>query len=100
MAKVLYSHEKDDIVKAFVAALKQVGLTELGIQKEFLEIDEQLNSEQTAALLRISLPTLIKLRKEGKVPFYKVGRKIWHSKKEVLAAAKKNHREKKDQKAA
>ena len=100
MASVLFSHGKEDILKAFIMALKEVGLSENGSHREFLDIDEQLDSQQTAELLRISMPTLIKKRKEGKIPFYRMGRKIWHSKQEVLIAAKSEYNFNKDQRAA
>lgn len=48
--------------------------------------DELLTRAETAALLRITLPTLYCQMKSGKLPFKRVGRRVLFSRREVLAA--------------
>jgi len=50
--------------------------------------NELLTLKETAALLRITPPTFLKLRRTGKLPFYKSGRKLLFDELEVLEAIK------------
>jgi excisionase family DNA binding protein len=47
--------------------------------------DELINSKEAASLLRISLPTLHKWKKQGRIPFHRIGTRIRFNKAEVLA---------------
>lgn len=46
---------------------------------------ELIDSKEAAALLRISLPTLHKWKKQGQIPFHRIGTRIRFNKAEVLA---------------
>ncbi len=50
--------------------------------------NELLTLRETAALLRISQPTFLKLRKANKLPMYKSGRKLLFNQVEVLEIIK------------
>jgi excisionase family DNA binding protein len=46
--------------------------------------DELLSRKEVASLLQISLPTLHKKQREGKIPFYRMGTRILFKKSEVM----------------
>jgi len=55
------------------------------------ESDEYfMTQRETARFLQITVPTLINWKKEGKVPYYQNGRKVFFKKAELLKALQKN----------
>lgn len=50
--------------------------------------DDLLTQNESAAFLRISKPTFIKLRRSKKIPFYHEGRKLLFRKSELLQTLK------------
>ncbi len=55
------------------------------------EIPEDfLDQRETAKFLRISYPTLIRWKKEKKIPYYQEGRTILFKKSELLDTLRKN----------
>ena len=48
------------------------------------------DQRQAAKFLNISLPTIIKWKKNGKIPYYQEGRKVLFNKSELLKAMHKN----------
>lgn len=52
--------------------------------------DQLLTTAETCCLLKISKPTLIKLKKNGKIPFREIGRRHLFSRNELLNASKSN----------
>lgn len=53
-----------------------------------VEAAQMLSSKEACALLRISAPTLIKIRSAGKVKARKIGGKLFYSKNELLKLLK------------
>lgn len=49
--------------------------------------EEQLSIRQLAKYLNCSLPTIHLLKKEGIIPYYRLGRKIYFKKTEIDACA-------------
>jgi len=52
--------------------------------------DVYLSQKEAAKFLRVSPPTLIKWKKEGKIPYYQEGRTILFKQSELLEALRKN----------
>ena len=50
--------------------------------------DTFMTLTETARFLRISKPTLLKLKRDGKLPFYSSGKKFLFLQVEILAAIK------------
>lgn len=50
---------------------------------------EKLNISQLAEFLNCTVPTLHRYKKEGKIPFFQVGRTVFFDKAEVLEALRK-----------
>ncbi len=53
-------------------------------------IDDYLDQREAAQFLRISLPTIIRWKKEKKIPYYQEGRKVLFKKSELLNVMQKN----------
>lgn len=58
---------------------------------------EFLTKKQALDILKISAPTLLRYQKEGLIPYYRVGRKVYFKTSEIAEATKvtlkqKNHR--------
>lgn len=49
--------------------------------------DLKLNIKQLAEYLHCSLPTIHKYKKDGVIPFYRLGRKVYFKKSEIDACA-------------
>ena len=54
------------------------------------EKDELLSREQTADLLKISLPTLLDWRKKGIVKPYKLGNRVYYKRAEIMETLEKS----------
>jgi len=50
---------------------------------------EKLNISELAEFLNCTVPTLHRYKKEGKIPFFQVGRTVFFDKAEVLKALRK-----------
>jgi len=57
-------------------------ILEIKLKKELPE--ELLSRKEVATLLQISLPTLNKKQREGKIPYYRMGTRILFKKSEVM----------------
>jgi excisionase family DNA binding protein len=58
--------------------------------KEELNIDEKMNQTEAAKFLGVSLPTIIRWKKQKKIPYYQTGRVVIFKKSELLNAMQKN----------
>lgn len=61
----------------------QAELAEM-IQRLETEPDEIMDGRQVCEEFQISMPTLIKYRKEGRVPFFRIGNRVRYRKREVV----------------
>ena len=55
-----------------------------------IENEEFFDQRQAAKFLNISLPTIIRWKKKGKIPYYQEGRTILFKKSELLSVLRKN----------
>lgn len=87
MSNVLFSHQKDDLIKAARLVAKEL-LAELQSEKNLLnsnlDKEDLLTQKQCAEFLDVTVGTLILWRKKGKIPYLKTGRTILYSKERVL----------------
>lgn len=88
MGKTLYSHDKDDLINAVRIVVEELRKTEFKTDILDTNIDDQLTQTQAAKLLRVSVPTLLVYRKKNLIPYYKIGKMVFYSKKEILKAAR------------
>ncbi len=51
--------------------------------------DQRLSQTECAQMLDVSVVTLINYRKKNLIPFYKIGSRVFYSRKEVLSAIRK-----------
>jgi excisionase family DNA binding protein len=81
---ILTSISKNDLAILIKMSLREL-LSEYNVikNKENKE-NSLLTMKQVADLLSVSLPTIIKWNKEGKIPFCKVGKRVYFKKDEVL----------------
>jgi len=86
MSKLLYSHEKDDLIKAVrIIVTEVVDQINHSDSTNSLHSNEELMTQRECAnFLGVSVGTLIIWRKDGRVPFLKLGRTILYSKKQIL----------------
>jgi len=74
------------IIKAVIKAN-----IEIGLRKDSGKIiDDYLDQREASKFLRISLPTIIRWKKEKKIPYYQEGRKVLFKKSELLKVMQKN----------
>jgi len=93
MANVLfYTHNKEDLKSAVRLILNELRQTEL-IDSSIPKDDEKLSQKAAAALLGISITSIISWRKSGKIPrdaYLRIGRPIFYSKKKLMQYAKED----------
>ena len=75
-----------DLMDEYNEIRKQKPLANKG-KPELPDQDEKfLTQKETAKFLRVSLPTLIRMKKDGKIPFYQSRRTVLFKKSEILEA--------------
>ncbi len=90
MSNVLfYTHSKDDLKRVVKMIVDEIRKTET-IDSNITPEEDRLTQKEAASFLGISVTSLIAWKKEGKVPYYQIGRSIFFSKAEILKIARKN----------
>lgn len=90
MSNVLfYTHSKDDLKRVVKMVVDEIRKTE-SIESNITPEEDRLTQKEAANFLGISVTSLIAWKKEGKVPYYQIGRSIFFSKAELLKIARKN----------
>ena len=91
MGNVLfYTHNKEDLKRIVKMVVDEIRKTEQ-INDDGINVKEdRLTQKEAAAFLGISITSLISWKKQGKVPYYQIGRSIFFSKSELLKLARKN----------
>lgn len=93
---ILYAFSKGDLKRIVISVIDQIRKTELlDNPNSIIQEDDRLTQEQCAKLLGKSVQTIIKWRKEGKLPYYEMGRNYIYSRKELLQLVKRNPKMKK-----
>ncbi len=81
----LNSNELENLIIQAVRKANQ----EINTDKETND-NEFLDQREAAKFLHISLPTIIRWKKDGKIPYYQEGRKALFKKSELLKVLQKN----------
>ncbi len=91
MSNVLfYTHGKDDLKRVVKAVIEEIRKTETISDIPINPEEDRLTQKEAAKFLGISVTSLISWKKQGKVPYYQIGRSIFFSKAELLKLARKN----------
>ncbi len=91
MANVLfYTHSKEDLVRAVRLVVDEIRKTETISDSPINLEEDRLTQKEAAAFLGISVTSLIAWKKQGKVPYFQIGRNPFFSKQELLKIARKN----------
>lgn len=91
MTKSLFTNlsisELKELVKECVTEVAILQPHDLGSKSD----EDLMTQRETAKFLRVSIPTIINWKKEGKIPYYQNGRTVFFKKSELLKALHKNH---------
>ncbi len=90
MSFQLITHTKKDLEKVVEVVIDRLRKTELIQQTPINPEEDRLSQKEAAKFLGISVTSLISWKKQGKVPYYQIGRSIFFSKAELLKLARKN----------
>jgi len=91
MANVLfYTHNKEDLVRAVKLVINEIRKTETISNVPINPEEDRLTQREAAAFLGISVTSIIAWKKQGKIPYFQIGRSIFFSKSELLKIARKN----------
>ena len=77
MGKVLYSYDKNDIERIIRKVVNEVKKTSTISNEQGTLEEDRLSQKEAAAFLGVTVTSLIKWKKQKKVPFYQVGRSIF-----------------------
>ncbi|MDI1234963.1 MAG: helix-turn-helix domain-containing protein [bacterium] len=90
MTKQIFTSFSSDELKGLIRETLNEVNNQIKPIDENVSVDEQLlNPTETVALLRISKVTLQKWMKTEKVPYLRMGRKVYFKKTEVMKALNK-----------
>ncbi|MCM5664279.1 helix-turn-helix domain-containing protein [Galbibacter mesophilus] len=87
---LFYTHNKKDLKRAVKMIIDEIRKTETISDLPIDPEEDRLTQANAAKLLGISIPTIISLKKKGKIPYYEIGRSVFYSKAELLKIARKN----------
>ena len=91
MSQVLfYTHNKEDLRRTVRMIIDEIRKTDTISDSPINSEEDRLTQKEAAKFLGVSITTIIKWKKVGKVPYYSVGRSIFYSKRELLDIARKN----------
>ncbi|GGW43898.1 helix-turn-helix domain-containing protein [Arenibacter certesii] len=91
MGNVLfYTHNKEDLKRIVKMVVEEIRKTEHINDSEINIKEDRLSQREAAAFLGISITSIISWKKQGKVPYYQIGRSIFFSKSELLKIARRN----------
>ena len=84
------SFNSDEFAAIIFEAVKKATEKNHANNEQTEEAEEFMNQQQAAKFLHISLPTIIRWKKEKKIPYYQEGRKALFKKSELLKVLQKN----------
>lgn len=91
MEKSITIHLNPEELKNLITEAVQEATIKLSGNNSLYEIKEDyLDQREAAKFLRISFPTIIRWKKEKKIPYYQEGRKVLFKKSELLQVLRKN----------
>ncbi|GAB1858327.1 hypothetical protein MHTCC0001_31640 [Flavobacteriaceae bacterium MHTCC 0001] len=100
MSNILfYTHNKEDLVRAVKLVINEIRKTDSISSSPVNTEEDRLTQKEAAKFLGISVTSLISWKKQGKVPYYQIGRSIFFSKAELLKLARQNNESSKNKKA-
>jgi excisionase family DNA binding protein len=82
---VLDSISRDEFQNLIRECVREELYSQSQEKAESSQETELIDSKEAASLLRVSLPTLHKWKKQGRIPFQRIGTRIRFNKAEVLA---------------
>jgi len=87
---ILYGFTKKDLELTIELVVNRLRKTELINESSVNPEEDRLTQKEAASLLGVSVQCLIKWKKKELIPFYKIGRTVFYSKKELLNQARNN----------
>ncbi|HEY9116084.1 MAG TPA: helix-turn-helix domain-containing protein [Bacteroidales bacterium] len=91
MEKSITIHLNPEELKTLITDAVQKATKQLSGNNSKNDIAEDyLDQREAAKFLRISFPTIIRWKKEKKIPYYQEGRKVLFKKSELLQVLSKN----------
>jgi excisionase family DNA binding protein len=91
MEKSITIHLNPEELKTLITEAVQEATIKLsGNNFHYEQKEDYLDQREAAKFLRISFPTIIRWKKEKKIPYYQEGRKVLFKKSELLRVLKRN----------
>lgn len=91
MSNVLfYTHNKEDLKRAVKLIINEIRKIDTINASPNNPEEDRLTQKEAADFLGISVTSIISWKKQGRVPYFQIGRSIFYSKSELLAIARKN----------
>lgn len=89
---ILYGFTKKDLERTIEIVVERLRKTGQINDSHPSPENDRLSQKEAAALLGITVQSLIKWKKKKLIPFYQIGRSVFYSKRELLQQARKNPR--------
>lgn len=87
---ILYGFTKKDLEHTIELVINRLRKTEFINETDINPEEDRLSQTEAANLFGVTVQCIIDWKKKGLIPFYKIGRKPFFSKKELLECARKN----------
>ena len=85
---IVLSLTQDDFRGILKETIQEALQAALNVVEENKEADVLLSRHEAAELLKVSLVTISKYQKDGKIPYYRFGRRVYFKKKELIESLK------------
>ena len=80
------NYDRDELISMIKEAFKAELKESMNQQEKEIEYNVLLNKKEVAEMLKISLVTIHKYLKSGKLKYYRLGRRIYFKKGEIMEA--------------
>lgn len=87
---ILYGFSKSDLEHVVRKVITEIRKTNIVQDSPINPEEDRLTQKEAATFLGVSVTSLISWKKQGKVPYYQIGRSIFFSKAELLKISRKN----------
>ena len=83
---VVTNYDRDEIISMIKEAFSSELTEILTKQEKESDYDQLLSRKEVAEMLKVSLVTVSKYQKEGRLTFYRIGRHVYFKKGDIMQA--------------
>ena len=83
---IVTNYDRDEIISMIKEAFNTELAEILNKQEKESDYDQLLSRKEVADMLKVSIVTISKYQKQGRLPFYKIGNRVHFKKGDIMEA--------------